>query len=109
MQAIITKFLPATNTRPNRIKAFCPAGSVTLCSDNFPFASHDERSHRKAALMLQEKLNWNFPMLGGNMPDGNYCFVQFPNQFVNELENIELIDHPYNEGILKRVTEKYYK
>jgi len=101
MQAIITKFLPATNNRPNRIKAYCPAGSITLCSDNLPFASHDERSHRQAALALQNKLKWDFPMIGGDKGDGNYCFVLIPNQLVDKL-NKEKFE-------LKQAISEYYK
>lgn len=30
MQSIVTKYIPATNTKPSRIKATCWRGSVTL-------------------------------------------------------------------------------
>lgn len=33
MQAIKTKYLPATNTKPSRIKAECEAGSITISYD----------------------------------------------------------------------------
>lgn len=32
MQAIVTKYLPATSTRPSRIKAWCDRGSITIGS-----------------------------------------------------------------------------
>ena len=34
MQAIITKFLPATNFKPSRIKATCERGSITISADS---------------------------------------------------------------------------
>lgn len=109
MQAIQTRFIPATNTKPNRIKAFCAAGMVTMCSDNLSYASHDERSHLTVAKALADKLGWNTPLLGGSLLDNNYCFIVFPQQIINNLENVKLIDHPYNEGILKSVIDEYYK
>ncbi len=101
MQAILTKFIPATNKRPNRIKAYCPAGSVTICSDNIPFASHDERSHRLAAQQLAGNLGWNQPMIGGSTPDNNYCFVLFPAQLTNKFNQ--------DEFEIKQILSEYYK
>ena len=66
MQAITTKYLPATNHRGSRIKASCAAGSITIGYD------HSEEPHRAAALALITRLGW----LGhgewheGGLPDG---------------------------------------
>jgi len=44
MQAIITRRLPATNTKPFRIKASCARGSIIICED----ASTEETTIRRA-------------------------------------------------------------
>jgi len=55
MQAITTKYLGPTNTRGSRIKASCPAGSITVPYD------YGERygGHRSAAIALMKKLGWD--------------------------------------------------
>lgn len=40
MQAITTKVIPATNTRPTRIKAECERGSLTVSGDDTTEAGH---------------------------------------------------------------------
>jgi hypothetical protein len=66
MQAITTKYLPATNTKGARIKASCAARSIIV-----PYTYSDE-PHRAAALALITRLGW----LGhgewheGDLPDG---------------------------------------
>lgn len=76
-QAIITKFIPATNTRPHRIKAFCNAGSLIISFPDQPVRV----AHRIAAEALREKLGWDDPsygqMIGGGMPVnvGDYVWV----------------------------------
>jgi hypothetical protein len=60
MQAITTKYLPATNTKPARIKAECSAGSLTLsfsvCDEpTSPGTTPDER----CAYALLKKLGWD--------------------------------------------------
>jgi hypothetical protein len=60
MQAITTKYLPATNTKPSRIKAECAAGSLTL-----GFSVCDEPTlpgkdpHERCAYALLKKLGWD--------------------------------------------------
>ena len=76
MQAIKTKYLPATNNRGSRIKATCDAGSVTI---PYPHELSGQASHRAAAEALLVKLGWNDSnyggLLGGGLPGGGYCFV----------------------------------
>ena len=55
MQAIFTKILPATNTKPTRVKAYCPQGSATL-SYEYGQSNHD--NHRTACAELIAKLEW---------------------------------------------------
>ena len=77
MQAIQTKYLPATNTKCSRIKAWCDAGFIIMSYDH----DHDEAgAHHKVAQALVEKLGWVGKYYGqlcqGSLP-GNvgYCFV----------------------------------
>ena len=85
MQAIITKYLPCTNNRPSRIKAFADAGSLTV---EWDYSLDVEANHRAAAQSLQQKLGWtggNYGRLvGGGMPMNTpygYCFVMVgPNE-----------------------------
>ena len=77
MKAILTKFLPATSTRPSRIKAYTVDGNqITLsndeCSDH---GRHNTGlSHLYAAYKLAERMNWPGNLVGGGTPSG-YVFV----------------------------------
>ena len=53
MQAIITKYLPTTNSRGSRIKATCSSGSVTI---PYPYELSGQAVHRAAAEALAAKL-----------------------------------------------------
>lgn len=56
MQAIVTKYLPATNTKGARIKASCEAGSVTI---SYPHeAQRGVEAHATAMRALAAKLGW---------------------------------------------------
>ena len=56
MQAIITKFLPATNSSGSRIKASCDAGTVTV---DYPYeANWGAEAHAVAVRALLAKLGW---------------------------------------------------
>lgn len=55
MQAIKTKYLPATNNKPSRIKAECDADTITIPYD-YRLESYD--AHRKAMYLLLSKLEW---------------------------------------------------
>ena len=67
MQAITTKYIPATNFRGSRIKASCQAGSIILHWDD---SMNSENNHRNAAMQLAGKLGWHGQWYGGGMPDG---------------------------------------
>ncbi len=72
MKAISTKYLPATNTKGSRIKAYdCDNNSVTLPMD---YRYSGEILHRKAAEALRDKMNWAGELIGGGTKDG-YVFV----------------------------------
>ena len=76
MQAIITKYLPATNTRGSRIKATAYAGSVTVAWDH-SLSSHAD-NYRQAAMALVAK--YGLPSDGwviGILPKGDgFAFVR---------------------------------
>lgn len=78
MQAIQTKFLPCTNFRGSRVKAWCEAGSVTVGWDH---VLNVDENHAAAAAALAEKLGWigrNYgTLVGGALPAPchGYAFV----------------------------------
>jgi hypothetical protein len=78
MQAIQTKRLPCTNTKPTRIKAWCFAGSITMSVHSIP-REYKAESHHYVAEQLQKKLNWIGPQYGflesGTLPDGTMAHV----------------------------------
>ncbi len=53
-QAIFTKFIPPTNYRGSRIKAWCDAGSIVVSADH---GDSIEGRHRHAVAALCDKLN----------------------------------------------------
>ena len=87
MQAIYTKYLPATNRRSSRIKASCERGSTIVSYDS---EHTEETMHRVACAFLclkfakedQKKygteLNdnpWTRPFVTGGLPQGGYAHV----------------------------------
>ena len=77
MQAIITKYLSATNSRGSRIKATCDAGTINI---NYPHELSGEEVYRAAADALVKKLGWDTEHYGkmvcGGLPNNSgYVFV----------------------------------
>lgn len=84
MTAIITKYIPSTNTKGTRISATCAGGhKVTFPAG--PFSGN--APHRFAALALCEQLGWEGDLIEGNTVDGNvYVFVgglRIPNPMID--------------------------
>jgi hypothetical protein len=81
MQAIHTKYMPATNTRSSRIKASCAAHSITVAYDH---ELDVEDNHKAACFALQIEMvnrggaHWRSPMESGCLPDGSYAHVFIP-------------------------------
>jgi hypothetical protein len=72
-QAIVTKYIGASNTRSSRVKATAAAGSVTL---NWDHSLNIEANHAKAAKALADKFKWSGHWFGGGLPDDKgYCYV----------------------------------
>lgn len=73
LQAILTKVIPATNTKPTRIKASSASGfSVVKTYHNCD--GNEAQKHREAAQALADKLQWKNEMAQGGTKDG-YAFV----------------------------------
>ena len=73
MQAIETKYLPATNTRGSRIKATSASGiSVTV---PYPHELSGMACHWEAARALVAKLGWTGAAYVGGGTKGGYVFI----------------------------------
>ena len=84
MQAIKTKYLPATNHKGSRIKADCCAGSVII---SYKYDINTVDLHRLAALELIDKLGWGMPILHtGELKD---CMVHVLS-YSNPIDNLDL-------------------
>ena len=69
-QAIVTKYIGPTNTKPARISAKAEAGRL-IC--NWDHSLGVSENHRAAAEMLAERLKWTewSVLKGGALPGGN--------------------------------------
>ncbi len=89
MQAIQSRYLPATNTKPSRIKAWCERGSLTL---PYPHEYDTSAAHNFVARELLLKFvnedakrptnptpinhnPWAKPFSSGRLPNGDYAHV----------------------------------
>ena len=72
MKAIQTKYHGATNTRSSRISATAEGGNRV--SIPYPHELSGEAVHAAAALALCRKLGWQGELVGGGLPNGDYCF-----------------------------------
>lgn len=87
MQAIETKIIPATNTKPMRIRARCERGSIIVSADSLSGdqANGSESTHVKAVEILTRKFAaedlkeygtpidknpWMFPRVVGGTKEG---------------------------------------
>jgi hypothetical protein len=73
MKAIETKYIPATNFRGSRIKAYTECGNSITVS-----YSHEGNEHPKAALALCKKMGWKGTLVSGGKADGRgevFCFL----------------------------------
>ncbi len=78
MQAIVTKFIGATNTRGARVKATAQANNMTLAWD---YQLHVPENHARAAQALAIKLGWEGAFVGGGTPDDKgYAYVMMPSK-----------------------------
>lgn len=73
MKAILTRYHGATNTRGSRISATAEGGH--RISIPYPHELSGEACHAAAATELCRKLQWCGDLIGGGLPNGDYCFV----------------------------------
>ena len=94
MQAIVTRYLGPTNTRPSRIVAQCERGKLVASYDSLPCGDMSgEGAHISAARLLCERFAqedaslyaspiatspWLRPLVTGGLPDGSYAHVFLP-------------------------------
>ena len=75
LQAIQTRFIPPTNTRPARIKVFCEAKAIVCSWDH---GHNPDENHYEAAIELAKIMGWNTEGCGfGSLPNGGYALT-FP-------------------------------
>lgn len=87
MQAIQTRYLRATNTKPSRIKALCERGSLTLTYNSFNGLG-GEQAHIEAVNQLCKHFSkedaikqglaskqWLRLKVTGQLPNGDYAHV----------------------------------
>ena len=72
MQAIKTKYIPATETKGSRIKATAASKSLYL---PYPHELSGQAVYRAAAEALAQKLGWSGELLGGTISTGETVFV----------------------------------
>jgi hypothetical protein len=98
MQAIQTKYLPPTNSRGSRIKAWCDRGSITVGYDHGASNPHKvavEALLRKfiaedKARYGSDKTPWYGPWVEGGLPNnGGSCFVCAWEPFESETAEIK--------------------
>lgn len=88
MQAIITKYIGATNFKPSRVKASCERGSITISYDH---QFDMEKAHIQAADALVAKFvaedkerygtkrnPWSAARVCGCLPSGDFAHVFTP-------------------------------
>jgi|TARA_R100001244_G_scaffold580_2_gene1231 hypothetical protein len=73
MQAIQIKYLPATNTKGSRIKAFCYSGSITV---GYNSGLDEEGRAIEAGYALIEKLGWKLYIRDyATLPNGDHVLT----------------------------------
>lgn len=84
LQAIVTKRIPPTNTKGERIKAIASAGSITVSAskvngdDGRDAIETQDNQHRAVARMLMHKFGWDetgWQIETGRLPNGDYVHV----------------------------------
>ncbi len=78
MQAIMTRDLPATNTKPRRIVAQCAAKRMVFSYDTMDGTWED--NHKSAASLLIKALGWEDygRWYSGQLSTGEWVFVCNP-------------------------------
>ena len=70
-QAISVKYLPATNTKGSRVKAYCDAGAMVMS-----YHQDEICPYTNCAVELCKKLGWyGVRLVGGIVKSGEYVFT----------------------------------
>ena len=88
MQAILTKVIPATDTKPTRIKAECSRGALMFSTTHLTVQVGSDEAHREAAQALCQRFcdedqkeygthrnPWGGSFVTGTLPNGDKCHV----------------------------------
>lgn len=77
MQAIHTKYIPASNVRGSRIKATSDNGHSVIVSRNDALSGHLVHFEAVKALVSKHKLDWDISNMcyGGSSDGKGYTFV----------------------------------
>jgi len=74
MKAIQVKYLPVTETKGSRYKAWIDGGaSVTVGFNHVTDLGEDDAMNK-----LKEKLNWKYDFIKGTLPNGDFVYVIQP-------------------------------
>jgi len=86
-QIIKTKYIPATNTKPMRIKATHTGKTVSITKSAwdsiFQNANSDTDHHKILAQLLMKELGWKGEMVGGHDNEGMVWVFRNENQLPN--------------------------
>ena len=72
MKAIQVKYLPATNTKPSRLKAMAEGVQSITRTYNGDWAS--EMPHHEIAVELCRTYGWSTDLCEGGLPNGDHVF-----------------------------------
>lgn len=76
MQAIVTKYLAPANFKGTRVKATCASGYLIV---EWEYEMDVEANHQRAADQLVARFGWDGnKLIGGTLPNGDYCWVMVP-------------------------------
>lgn len=75
MKAIQVRYLPATNFKGTRMKAFVEGGHSVTVPYQYEISSDEARAH-DVAIELINRLGWNVEITGAGMiANGDYVFT----------------------------------
>jgi len=73
MKAIQVKYLPPTEFKPSRIKAWVEGGESVTQSRSYELCDYGNACECAYSLIL--KLGWRVKMKGGALPNGDMAFI----------------------------------
>lgn len=97
MKAIITKFIPCTNTKGAKIKATTGKGGQSLII-NYPHELSTDEAHRAAAQALCDKMKWPGNLIDGGLETGEQVFVFEPRSHAAALQALKDLTRVFQDG-----------